>query len=129
MLRRGASRTGLVAAALVAAAAPVAAGCAAGGPPVRASAGRVGVTLDDFLLAPQEIRAREGRLTVRVTNRGRVAHTLRVFRAGREVAGVRTLLPGASAQARVVLAPGAYKLVCILGNHEALGMYGTLTVR
>ena len=26
-------------------------------------------------------------------------------------------------------ARGDYKLVCVLGNHEELGMYGTLVVR
>ena len=42
---------------------------------------------------------------------------------------VKTLLPGASGTAAGRLGRGTYDLVCILGNHEELGMYGTLTVR
>ena len=37
--------------------------------------------------------------------------------------------PGASGTGSGTLQRGTYTLVCILGNHEELGMYGTLTVR
>ena len=106
-----------------------AAGCADDSPPERVTAGRATVTLDDFFIAPQRIRAKPGRIMFRVTNQGKVGHTLRVQRGDRDVAGVKTLLPGQSAEASGTFAPGDYKLVCILGNHEELGMYGTLTVR
>lgn len=119
-------------AALAAAAALPAAGCADGGPggkPVPARGGRVTVTLDDFSIAPQRIRARPGRIAFRAVNRGAIGHTLRVVRGDREVAAVKTLLPGASGTAAGTVERGRYDLVCILGNHEVLGMYGTLTVR
>ena len=87
------------------------------------------ITLDDYSIAPQRIRARPGRLVLEVANAGAVGHTLRVLRGDREVAGVKTLLPGASGTAAGRLERGTYDLVCILGNHEELGMYGTLTVR
>lgn len=115
--------------ALAVAVAATASGCADETAPTRARDGRVKVTLDDFLIAPQRIRARPGRLTFRVTNEGRVGHTLRVKRGDRDVAAVKTLLPGASAEASGTFSRGEYKLVCTLGNHEELGMYGTLTVR
>src|SRR4051794_11033984 len=114
---------------LAAAATLPATGCADGGAPARVRGGRVTVTLDDFSIKPQRIRATPGRITFRVVNRGAIGHTLRVMRGEREVAAVKTLLPGASATASGVLARGDYDLVCILGNHEVLGMYGTLTVR
>jgi len=123
------SRTALVAAALAVALAAAAAGCAGDGAPARARDGRVKVTLDDFLISPQRIRSAPGRITFRVTNEGRIGHTLRVKRGDRDVAAVKTLLPGASATAAGTFSKGDYKLVCTLGNHEELGMYGTLTVR
>ena len=87
------------------------------------------MTLDDFSIAPQRIRAKPGRIRFEAVNRGTVGHTLRVLRGDRELAGVKTLLPGASGIASASFEKGDYKLVCILGNHEELGMYGTLTVR
>jgi plastocyanin len=106
-----------------------AAGCADDSPPERVTGGRATVTLDDFFIAPQRIRAKPGRITFRVTNKGKVGHTLSVQRGDRDVAAVKTLLPGQSAEASGTFTRGDYKLVCILGNHEELGMYGTLTVR
>jgi len=129
MLRASAKRTQLAAAALVAVAALATAGCTDDSPPARVTNGHAEITLDDFLIRPQGIRATPGPIEVRVVNRGAIGHTLRVFRGSREVLAVPTLLPGASARASATLARGNYKLVCILGNHEDLGMYGTLTVR
>jgi len=114
---------------LAAAAALTAAGCADDAPVARVRDGRVTITLDDFSIAPQRIRAEPGRVSFRVVNRGAIGHTLRVLRGDREVAGVKTLLPGASGTAAGTLERGDYDLVCVLGNHEVLGMYGTLTVR
>ena len=119
----------LIALALAATAALPAAGCADDAAPARVRDGRVNVTLDDFSIAPQRIRAKPGPITFRVLNRGAIGHTLRVMRGDREVAAVKTLLPGASATAAGTLRRGDYDLVCILGNHEVLGMYGTLAVR
>jgi len=107
----------------------VLAGCADDRAPTRVRDGRVKVTLDDFSIAPQRIRAAPGRVTFAVVNRGAVGHTLRVMRGEREVAGLKTLQPGASGTATGRFAKGDYDLVCVLGNHDVLGMYGTLTVR
>ena len=119
----------ILALALAAAAALPAAGCADDAAPARARDGRVNVTLDDFSIAPQRVRAKPGPITFRVRNRGAIGHTLRVMRGDREVAAIKTLLPGASATATGTLRRGEYDLVCILGNHQVLGMYGTLAVR
>ena len=119
----------LTAVALAAAVALPATGCADDSPPTRVRDGRVKVTLDDFSIAPQRIRAAPGRVTFAVVNRGAVGHTLRVMRGEREVAGLKTLQPGASGTATGRFAKGDYDLVCVLGNHDVLGMYGTLTVR
>ena len=129
MPRARASRTCLVAAALAAATAPVAAGCGEEEVPARARDGRVTITLDDYFLSPQRVRARAGKLTVRAVNRGRIGHTLHVLRGEREIVAIATLLPGAAAEASGRFPRGDYELVCIIGNHEDLGMRGTLAVR
>ena len=116
-------------AALAAAAALLTAGCADDGAGARVRGARVTIALDDFSITPQRLRAKPGRIAFDVVNRGAIGHTLRVMRGDREVAGVKTLLPGASASASGTFRRGEYDLVCILGNHEELGMYGTLTVR
>ena len=115
--------------ALAAVLAVVASGCGEDAAPARAQDGRVDVVLDDFLIEPQRVRAGTGRLTFRAVNRGRVGHTLRVLRGDREVAAIKTLVPGAAGEASGRFERGDYKLVCVLGNHEVLGMYGTLAVR
>ena len=115
--------------ALAAASALPAAGCADDAPPARVRDARVTVTLDDFSIAPQRIRAKPGRVTFEAVNRGAIGHTLRVMRGEREVAAVKTMLPGASGTGAGTFERGEYDLVCVLGNHEELGMYGTLTVR
>jgi plastocyanin len=106
-----------------------ASGCTSDAPPAQARGGRVAVALGDFYIAPQKIRAKPGRITFTITNRGAIGHTLHVKQGDRDVAAIKTLLPGASATTSGAFKKGDYKLVCILGNHEVLGMYGTLTVR
>jgi plastocyanin len=105
-------------------------GCG-GAEPVTAERGRpVAITLDDFFIAPQELRAQPGRITVAVTNRGRIPHNLRIRGTdGKERIAVTTLLPGRSATASADLARGDYKMVCTVANHEELGMTGRLVVR
>jgi plastocyanin len=119
----------ILTAALAAAVVLPAAGCADDSPPTRVKDGRATVTLDDYSITPQRLRAKPGRITFRAVNRGAIGHTLRVMRGDREVIAVKTLLPGASGTGSGTLERGTYDLLCILGNHEELGMYGTLTVR
>jgi plastocyanin len=118
-----------VAATLIATLALAGAGCGEDSPPARPEGGRLDVTLDDFLISPQRVRARPGRIAFAAVNRGRVVHTLRVLRGEREVVAIETLLPGERGRDSATFARGRYKLVCVLGNHDELGMYGTLTVR
>jgi plastocyanin len=129
MPRRGAVREGAVAAVLAAVLALGGAGCADESAPARAANGRVKITLDDFFIAPQRVRADAGRITFDVVDHGSLGHTLRVRSGERLLFGTKTLLPGGSATVSGTLKPGTYDLVCILGNHEVLGMHGTLTVR
>jgi plastocyanin len=111
-------------------AAAVLTGCGGPGPAVQARDQRVEIELDDFLIRPQNVRAERGRLTFVVRNRGRLGHNLRVRgRDGREPIEVTTLLPGEQASRTATLAPGTYKMLCTVANHEQLGMTGRLVVR
>jgi plastocyanin len=117
------------AAALAVASALGLAGCGQDAAPARPEEGRLPIALDDFLIDPQAVRAASGPLTVEVVNRGRVGHNLHVRKGERDVLEVATLDPGGRATASGTLAKGEYTLLCTVGNHRVLGMYGTLTVR
>lgn len=119
----------LVRATVVALAALALSGCGGLGPAAEVRGGRVEITLDDFLIKPQNVRAPAGELTVVVTNRGRLGHNLRVRDRDGEPVKVTTLLPGDSATETVTLRPGRYKMLCTVANHEQLGMTGRLVVR
>ena len=119
----------LAAAAVVAAVAVTVALGARQPQPVRAREGRIEVRMDDFRFAPQRIRARAGALEIAVHNEGRLPHALRLMRGGDERGGVPTRKPGESEVLEVELGPGRYRLVCPLSHHEELGMHGVLVVR
>jgi plastocyanin len=124
------------AAVLATLAALAAASTLGGSAPVRAQGGRLMLTLDDFSIAPQDVSARAGELTVTVVNRGHIGHNLHVRRYTREVASpardvvkIPTVKPGRSVTRRIRLKPGTYTMYCSVANHEELGMYGKLVVR
>ena len=69
-----------------------------------------------------------GTLTLTLRNKGALAHNLRVFRGDEDIGGTPTFPAGGSESARVNLEHGSYELVCTVGDHEELGMKGTLRV-
>ena len=88
------------------------------------------VTADEYAFDPETIVAKGGRrLTFELENRGDLAHNLRVFDGEDEVGGTDSFPGGETRDATVELEPGEYRLVCTVGNHEDLGMTGTLQVR
>jgi plastocyanin len=103
--------------------------CGGSGDAVKEPSGRFAVTLDDYLIRPQDIRVpKGGELTVTVTNRGRLGHTFRIRAKTRNVLAFTTLQPGESKTRSFKLQRGTYTMYCVLANHEELGMYGTLVV-
>jgi plastocyanin len=104
-------------------------GCGGLGPVTQARDSRLEITLDDFLLEPQNVRADRGKLTFVVTNRGRLGHNFRLRSDDRELVEVTTLLPGEDATRAADLEPGRYTMLCTVANHEQLGMTGRLVVR
>jgi plastocyanin len=91
--------------------------------------GSVSVEMRDYRFQPQAIRTSADRVRIEVVNRGRLPHALRLRLRGQERLSIPTVLPGRRAVASARLEPGSYRMVCPIGNHEELGMYGVLVVR
>ena len=90
-------------------------------------------TADEYKFDPKTVTLDAGGkpapLAIRLHNSGALAHDLRVKRGGQELGGTSIILNGKDASASVKLTPGTYTFFCSVGDHEALGMKGTLTVR
>jgi plastocyanin len=111
------------------------AGCGGGGGgepkrTVTVEAGQLArVAGHEYRFDPDSVVVLGGReLRLRFANEGSLAHNLRVFRGERELGGTPTIQGGART-ARLTLAPGEYRMVCTVGDHEQLGMKGLLRVR
>jgi plastocyanin len=88
------------------------------------------VTGTEYAFDPGAVVVRgAGPLTIRLRNDGSLAHNLRLRRQGEEVGGTPSFPGGQTRSARVNLEHGNYEMVCTVGDHEELGMTGTLTVR
>jgi plastocyanin len=88
------------------------------------------VLADEYSFDPSGIVLQgAGTLTVTLRNKGSLAHNLKVFRGDEEIGGTPTLPGGGSDSSRLNLEHGSYRMVCTVGDHEALGMTGTLRVR
>ena len=110
-------------------------GC--GDDPVAIDSHQVQFRLDEYRIEPQNVRVAEGRLRIVATNVGRLPHNLHVVRQDpddlealpEEIGGTQTAQPGESEPVTLEdLAPGTYRIVCTLGNHDDLGQYGKLIV-
>ena len=95
------------------------------------------ITLDEYRIVPQNIEVAPGRVKFVVRNGGRLTHNLVIQNEGPdgkwiELPGRRlaTMQPGQTAvPIKVAFAPGTYRLVCTIANHDDLGQFGTLEVR
>ena len=88
------------------------------------------VVADEYSFDPSTIVLQgAGTLTVTLRNEGALAHNLKVLRGDEEVDGTPTLPAGRTETARLNLEHGSYRIVCTVGDHEELGMTGTLRVR
>jgi plastocyanin len=91
---------------------------------------RVRVTATEYSFDPGGLVLNGGgRLRITLDNRGNLAHNVKVFDDGREIGGTASFPGGGQRSATVNVRPGNYRLVCTVGDHEALGMTGTLEVR
>jgi len=86
------------------------------------------IALSEYRVNPQSVSATAGELTIVVHNYGRVAHNLAVTRGGQTTGVTSPILPGASAELSLDLAPGHYLMTSTLFSDQILGQYGSLTV-
>ncbi len=107
-------------------AAGVLAGC--GHPAVVGSARVLGVALIEYRINPSRARASAGRLTLVVSNFGRLTHDLVISANSRSSVRLKPLAPGHTEQVTVQLSPGSYQMASTLSSDQALGILGTLTV-
>ena len=94
--------------------------------------------LDEYRIRPQNISARPGRIKVVVGNSGRLTHNLAIQTPPEEVGDKPVEVPGgrvdsmqpgeAAPPIKVTLAPGTYRIVCTIANHDDLGQYGKLVI-
>lgn len=87
----------------------------------------VRVALKDFELDPNEITARGGTITFVLANEGRFTHDFHVEGNGVDDHSGR-IGAGRTSEWKITLAPGSYKVSCLVSNHAARGMTGTLVV-
>jgi Cupredoxin-like domain len=96
----------------------------------QAGAGRtVQMSVNEFRLNPQSVDASAGVLAIVVHNYGRLTHNLVVSANGQSVAGTKPIPPGQTTELDLNLAPGTYQMASTMLSDEALGAYGTLTVK
>ena len=94
--------------------------------------------VDEFRIAPANVRTRAGRVHLVARNAGRLTHNVAVETFSDspetdspvELGRTATAHPGetVSENGELTLRPGKYRLVCTIGNHDDLGQYGTLVV-
>jgi plastocyanin len=85
---------------------------------------------DEYSFDPSTIvLSGAGTLTLTLRNQGSLAHNLKLLRGDEEIGGTPTLPAGRSESTRLNLEHGSYRMVCTVGDHEQLGMKGTVEVR
>jgi plastocyanin len=133
-------RAGRLCACLLALLALGAAGCG-GGDTVDVTGGVVRLDVDEYRIIPDKVTVPAGRVKILIHDTGLLTHNVHVEDPGdldeqgnpRDLGGTPTAHPGTGPPTResvtLTLAPGKYRLVCTIANHEVLGQYGTLDVK
>jgi plastocyanin len=113
-----------------------AAGC--GDPkPIPVENRTIGLRLDEYRIMPQAVSAPAGRLRLIIRNLGILTHNVQVQTippVGADdppgvIARTPTVHAGERSEVTFEIAPGRYRLVCTIGNHDDLGQTGTLVVK
>lgn len=96
----------------------------------------IGLKLDEYRILPQVVTAPAGPLRMIVRNRGILTHNVAIRtipddpdKEPREIIRTATMHPGERVETSFTIAPGTYRLICTIANHDDLGQTGTLIVR
>jgi hypothetical protein len=92
------------------------------------SGGTLQIALNEYRVAPQDVRAPTGLLTVIVHNYGRLTHDLVISLNGQTEAATKPIAPGQTQELDAALGPGHYLMSSAILSDQALGAYGTLIV-
>jgi len=86
------------------------------------------VTLTEFAVGVPQRAFTPGTYTFTARNDGQTTHALEIVGPGGLDERTTTFRGGQSADLTVTLQPGAYELLCPVGNHRQQGMTATITV-
>ena len=86
------------------------------------------VTLTEYRITPDTVRAYAGSLTITVRNLGTRTHNLAISLGNQNEAMSADLVSGGTTMMRVDLAPGRYLLRSTITDDQALGLWGILDV-
>ena len=89
------------------------------------------VVAHEYSFDPARIVVAGGPTDLRIVldNQGELAHNIEVLDGERELGGLPSFPGGERRSTEVRVAPGTYRLVCTVADHEQLGMVGALEVR
>src|SRR5437879_4260734 len=97
--------------------------------PGRAAQPRVELKAKEFFYEPKEVAAPPGAVVFVVRNEGAIEHNFVMEDAsGKKVVEIAVIEPGATAEVRATISPGAYTIVCTLPGHRQAGMVAMLKV-
>jgi hypothetical protein len=89
---------------------------------------KLDLSLTEYRLNPQDVRATTGYLLIVVRNNGLLTHNLSISQNGQAIATTQPIAPGHATELAVDLAPGSYSMASTLFSDQSLGAYGTLDV-
>ncbi len=91
------------------------------------------VSADEYKFDPKTIVVTgakgQAKVEISLKNDGSLAHDIHVLKGAEDLGGTPAFTGGNSKSFSVDLAPGDYTFICSVGDHEQLGMKGTLTVK
>jgi hypothetical protein len=86
------------------------------------------IALNEYRVAPQDVHASPGPLTIIVHNYGRLTHNLVISLNGQTEVSTKPIAPGQTAELDPILTPGKYLMASTILSDQALGAYGTLDI-
>jgi plastocyanin len=95
---------------------------------------RLTITAREYLFTPNRITVRgaAGKPEIQpitLRNQGTLAHNIEILDGDGSVAKLRSFRAGETRNLQARLAPGEYRFICTVADHDEKGMRGTLTVR